>query len=76
MYVLLSFKIVHLCSKGITSNTLWAALVDLSKIYQVSEETINYLATFSSLGYLIGSLSKLLTEKSLAMYIQIFSSIY
>ena len=35
----------------------WPALVDLAAIYAVSEESISHLATFSSLGYLLGSLS-------------------
>ncbi|KAH9395173.1 hypothetical protein TYRP_020929 [Tyrophagus putrescentiae] len=42
---------------GISSTVLWPALVDLSYIYDCSNEAINYLVTFSSLGYLLGSLS-------------------
>ena len=43
--------------QGISSTVLWPALVDLSYIYDCSNEAINYLVTFSSLGYLLGSLS-------------------
>ncbi|UXI14491.1 uncharacterized protein NH340_JMT00434 [Sarcoptes scabiei] len=42
---------------GITSNSLWATLVDLTYIYDVPQETINFIGTFASFGYLIGSLS-------------------
>lgn len=42
---------------GISSTVLWPALVDLSYIYDCPNEAINYLVTFSSLGYLLGSLS-------------------
>lgn len=43
--------------KGIGATITWPALVDLSVIYNVNEESISRLATFSSLGYLFGSLS-------------------
>ncbi|KAH9398080.1 hypothetical protein TYRP_019456 [Tyrophagus putrescentiae] len=42
---------------GISSTVTWPALVDLAAIYAVSEASISHLATFSSLGYLLGSFS-------------------
>lgn len=53
----LILKPFFFCWQGISSTVLWPALVDLSYIYECSNEAINYLVTFSSLGYLLGSLS-------------------
>lgn len=53
------FNLVDICfhrQQGITSNTLWFALIDCRYIYGTSIETISYLVSFSSLGYLLGSL--------------------
>ncbi|KAH7641063.1 hypothetical protein HUG17_8532 [Dermatophagoides farinae] len=42
---------------GITCNALWPVLIDLSYIYDVSNETLDFLATFAAFGYMIGSLT-------------------
>ncbi|KAI2805923.1 hypothetical protein BLOT_004933 [Blomia tropicalis] len=42
---------------GITSNVIWAALVDIGYIYNTPSQVTSYLVTFNSLGYLLGSIS-------------------
>ncbi|OTF79734.1 hypothetical protein BLA29_005511, partial [Euroglyphus maynei] len=42
---------------GITCNALWPVLIDLSYIYDVSNETLDFLVSFAAFGYTIGSLT-------------------
>nr|XP_027205948.1 uncharacterized protein LOC113799506 isoform X2 [Dermatophagoides pteronyssinus] len=48
---------INYISFGITCNALWPVLIDLSYIYDVSSETLDYLVSFAAFGYTIGSLT-------------------